>query len=206
MSFFKREATDSDTASSPGRPASEAPPPPPATPAARPMAGWRLLAAALLCLVNAGVSGLLLLQHHGEGAAVAAVGQLCGEGQDSGCATVARSPYSSVKGLPLAAAGVFLYGSLMVLLVLALLAGPEARAAAGALALLALGAALIVDAGLLGVQAIAIRAFCRLCLLTYLLGGLALLALLPARRDGAVVGEAMKRPDGRLVLVAWALV
>jgi protein-disulfide isomerase/uncharacterized membrane protein len=201
VSFFKREATDGEAPSPATRPSSDPPPPPPAGSAApRTLAAWRLAAAALLCLVNTAVSGLLLLQHHGEGAAVAAVGQLCGEGADSGCETVARSPYSRIKGIPLAAVGFFFYGSLTVLLVLALLAGPEARAAAAALALLALAAALVVDMVLLGVQAVAIRDFCRLCLLTYLVGGLAFAALFPARRDGAVVGEALRRPVGTLAV------
>ena len=206
MSFFKRDATAGEAPPKGERNLSEPPPPPPAGIPREPIARWRLLGAALLCVVNTGVSALLLLQHHGEGRAAAAVSQLCGEGQDSGCAVVARSPYSAVKGVPLAAIGVLVYGSLAVLLLLALLAGPEARAAAGALALLALALALVADVVLLGVQAVAIRAFCKLCLLTYLLGGLALVFLLPSRRDGAVVGEAVKRADGRLVFAAWVLV
>jgi protein-disulfide isomerase/uncharacterized membrane protein len=206
MSFFKRDSTSSEAASTPERARGEAPPPPGVDPSWKPVARWRLLGAALLCLANTAVSGLLLLQHHGEERAVAAVGQLCGAGQETGCEAVARSPWSRIKGVPLAAVGVLVYGSLSVLLLLALLAGPEARAAAAALALLALALALVADLVLLGVQAVAIRAFCRLCLLTYLLGGLALVLLLPARRDGSVVGEAVKRPDGRLTFASWVLV
>jgi protein-disulfide isomerase len=56
---------------------------------------------------------------------------------------------------------------------------------------------------LLGIQAVAIRAFCRLCLLTYVLNALALVALLPARQDGSVVGEAVTRREGRLAFMAW---
>ena len=54
-------------------------------------------------IVNAAVSGLLLLQHHRVGAAVAAVGQVCGEGAQSGCETVAQSRYAEVRGIPIAA-------------------------------------------------------------------------------------------------------
>jgi uncharacterized membrane protein len=165
MSFFKRDSTASEESPA-ARPAGEVPPPPPSVAAPRTVAGWRLAAAALLCLVNTAVSGLLLLQHHGEGAAVTAVGQLCGTGAESGCETVARSPYSRIKGIPLAAFGLFFYGSLSVLLLLALLAGPEARSAAAALTLLALAVSLAADLVLLGVQAVAIRRFCMLCVLT----------------------------------------
>ena len=41
----------------------------------------RVTLALFLCLAGAAVSGLLLLQHHGEGRAVSAVKQVCGEGE-----------------------------------------------------------------------------------------------------------------------------
>jgi protein-disulfide isomerase/uncharacterized membrane protein len=165
----------------------------------------RILLAAVLCLANGALSGLLLLQHHGEERASAAVSQLCGEGDQSGCEVVARSRYSEVGGVPLAAIGIFFYMALAALLFLSLLAGAEARDAAASLALLALIAALAVDLVLLGVQMVAIRAFCRLCLLTYAITVLAAVLLVRARRDGAVVGQAVRRADGRLVLAGWLL-
>lgn len=165
----------------------------------------RIFLAAVLCLANAALSGLLLLQHHGDERASAAVSQVCGEGDQTGCEVVARSRYSEVAGVPLAAIGIFFYGALAGLLFLALLGGPEGRDAAASLALLALIAAVAVDLVLLGVQMVAIRAFCRLCLLTYAVNVLALVLLVGARRDGRVVGEAVQRPDGRLVLAGWLL-
>ena len=60
----------------------------------------RIVAALCLCLAGAAVSGLLLMQHHGEGTAVSAVNQACGDGQTSGCEDVARSSWSRVAGLP----------------------------------------------------------------------------------------------------------
>jgi protein-disulfide isomerase/uncharacterized membrane protein len=165
----------------------------------------RIFLAAGLCLANAALSALLLLQHHGDERASAAVSQVCGEGDQSGCEVVARSRYSEVEGVPLAAIGLFFYGALAALLFLALLAGPEGRDAAASLALLGLIAAVAVDLVLLGVQMVAIRAFCRLCLLTYAVNMLALVLLVGARRDGRVVGEAVRRPDGRLVLAGWLL-
>jgi protein-disulfide isomerase/uncharacterized membrane protein len=165
----------------------------------------RLLLAALVCGTSAATSGLLLLEHHGEPRATAAMNQLCGEAAQSGCEAVARSRFSAVRGIPLAAIGLLFVVSMGSLLLLSLLAGPESHDAAAALALLAFVLALVVDILLLGVQVVAIRALCRLCLLTYALNALALVLLLPARRDGAVVGEAVTKRDGRLVFAGWAL-
>ena len=188
-------------ASAPPRPSSELP----AT-APRPHVGRvRLLLAALVCTVSAGTSGLLLLEHHGEPRATAAVSQVCGEGAQSGCETVARSRYSEIRGVPLAAIGLFFVLSVGSLLLLSVMAGPESQDAAAALALLAFVLALAADVVLLGIQVVAIKALCRLCLLTYALNALALVLLLPARRDGAVVGEAVTKRDGRLVFAGWLL-
>jgi protein-disulfide isomerase/uncharacterized membrane protein len=191
-------------------PSTTPPPPPPPRSAAeerpRPHVGRvRLLLAALVCAISAVTSGLLLLEHHGEPRAAAAVSQVCGEGAQSGCDTVLHSRYAEIRGMPLAAVGLFFVLSVGSLLVLSLLAGPESHDAAAALALLVFVVALAADIVLLGVQVVAIRAFCRLCLLTYALNALALALLLPARRDGAVVGEAVTKPDGRLVLAGWVL-
>ena len=166
---------------------------------------WRLAVAIILMAAGAAVSGLLLLEHHGEQRAAAAVSQVCGEGETSGCAVVAQSCWSAVRGVPLAAIGLFFYAGLGLLLTLALLAGPPARQATAALALLALVVALAVDLALLGVQAFAIHAFCMLCLMTYLFNILAVVVLLPARRDGRVVGEAVATVDGRLVFAGSLL-
>jgi protein-disulfide isomerase/uncharacterized membrane protein len=166
---------------------------------------WRVAAAALLMAANALVSGLLLLQHHRVGAAVSAVGQICGEGAQSGCETVAQSRYAEVRGLPVAAIGLAFSASLAVLLLLASAAGAEARAAAALLAFAALLAALAVDAILLGVQLFAIRAFCRLCLLTYAINALALVLVRPAQRRLLVVREGLGLPAGRTAFGGWAV-
>jgi protein-disulfide isomerase/uncharacterized membrane protein len=209
MSFFKQDANATqdlkdNSATLPVGTVS-AVPPDAEVPAPRGIGRVRLLAILALCLVNAALAGLLLLQHHGESAASAAVGQVCGQGADSGCDKVAHSRFAEVRGMPLGGIGLVFYGSLAVLVLLALLAGPETRAAAGALALLALTLALAVDVALLGVQWFAIGAFCKVCLLTYAVNVLALVMALPARRDGRVVGEALLRPDGRLAFAGWAI-
>jgi protein-disulfide isomerase/uncharacterized membrane protein len=164
----------------------------------------RITAALVLCALAAGVAGLLLLQHHGEPRAVKAVSEACGDGQASGCEDVARSRWSRVAGFPVAAWGLAFYLSTALLLVLALaaptaLAGPLSRVAG-----LALVSALLVDLVLLAVQAFAIRSFCWLCLLTYVLGALALAALWPARREAPASGVALQSPEGRLALAGWA--
>lgn len=202
MSFFKKETTLSVD---PDRPVTADAPPPDVVVVPRGISRLRLLLLVAVTVVNAGLSALLLMQHHGEGRAVAALSQVCGQGAESGCDKVAQSRFSQVWGMPLGGYGAMFYGSLAIVLLLALLAGPEMRSAAGALALLALTLALAVDVALFGIQLVAIRAFCKVCLLTYAIGALGLVLALPARRDGRVVGEALLRPDGRLAFAGWAL-
>ena len=168
----------------------------------------RLVAALCLCLAGAMVSGLLLLQHHGEGRAVSAVHQVCGEGEGgtpSDCDTVARSAWSSLGGFPIAAFGLVFYVSLALLLALTLLLPGNLRAAPAGLAVLGLTLGLLVDLFLLGIQTFSIRAFCTLCLLTYVLAAAALFALLPTWRGALGLGSALGRPEGRLALAGWAL-
>jgi serine/threonine-protein kinase len=169
------------------------------------MPSWRVSAAALLMVLNAAISGLLLLQHHGVGGAVSAVNQVCGSGTDSGCETVARSPYAEVRGIPLAAVGLAFSTALAVALLLGAAAGPDARAGAARIALGLLLLALVADLYLLGVQAFAIKAFCRLCLLTYALNALAFFLLLPARTQAHAFRTSLGAAPGRTA-VAGALV
>jgi protein-disulfide isomerase/uncharacterized membrane protein len=166
---------------------------------------WRVFACALLMIVNAAVSGLLLLQHYRVGAAVAAVGQVCGEGAQSGCETVAQSRYAEVRGVPIAALGLAFSASLAVLLLLASVAGAEARTAAALLAFGALLLALTIDVVLLGIQLFAIRAFCRLCLLTYAINALAVVLVRPIQRRLVAVREGLGFPAGRAAFGGWAV-
>lgn len=166
-------------------------------------AGRRTLVVILLALCGAAVSGLLLLQHHGETLAVSAVDQVCGDGASSGCDAVNQSPYSEIGGIPLAAVGLVFYLSLALLLALGTIASPEVGGAGLALALPALGLALLADLGLLGVQAIAIDAYCKLCIFTYLLNIGGFLILLPVQRPAGSLRQALGRSEGRLVLAGW---
>src|SRR5262249_10450762 len=143
-------------------------------------------------------------QHHGEPRAVATVNQACGAGHDSGCDQVAHSPWSRVAGLPVAAWGLAFYLSLGLLLILALTGAADLQGPLALLALLALGGGLVADLVLFGVQAFAIHAFCKLCLLTYVLAALAFASLWPARRAAAAASSLPSRPDGRMALAGAA--
>src|SRR5260221_14500722 len=165
----------------------------------------RLVAALVICVVGAAVSGLLLMQHHGEAGAVSAVNQACGDGQTSGCEEVARSSWSRIAGMPLAAIGLFFYLSLALFLLLAALGPAESRAPLAALAMIALALALAIDLGLLALQAFAIKAFCKLCLATYALNVAALAVLWPARPAAGALRTAAPPPAGRLVIAPWAV-
>jgi protein-disulfide isomerase len=169
------------------------------------MARWRVVLAFVLISTAAAASALLLLQHRGVQQAAAALNQVCGEAQASGCDAVNRSRFSEIGQVPLAAVGLAFYLALALLLLLASVAGPEARDAAAAVALVALMLSLAVDLVLLGIQALAVRAFCRLCLFTYALAALSVVLLLRARRDRAVLRDALRLPDGR-VLATGSLV
>ena len=165
----------------------------------------RLSASLVLCLAGAALSAVLLLQHHGEPRVSAAVEQVCGEAGTSGCDAVARSSYSAFAGRPVAAWGLLFYSSLALLLALALLASSEMRDTLAGAAFAGLALGLLVDLLLLGVQAVAIKAFCTLCLVTYALTAGALVALWPARRGALGLGAALDRAEGRLALVGWSL-
>jgi protein-disulfide isomerase/uncharacterized membrane protein len=165
----------------------------------------RIAGALCACLAAAAISGLLLLQHHGEAVAVAAVDQVCGDGQTSGCAEVARSSWSAIGAMPLAGLGLVFYLSLSLALLLALLGPAEQREPVAGLVVAALALGLLVDVGLLAVQAFAVHAYCALCIGTYVLDAAALLAVWPAwravRGGGAVTGL----PAGRVLATAWAI-
>ena len=166
---------------------------------------WRLAAALVLSLFNAGLSGALLLQHHGDAAATAAVAQVCGVGADSGCEAVARSPYSTVRGVPVAAIGLAFSLSVALLALLGVAGGPDTRAAAASIALGLLALALLVAVVLLGIQVFAIRALCKLCILTYAVNALAFVVLLPTRRGSSALRGGVRYPEGRVALLGWAL-
>lgn len=168
------------------------------------MTARRVAAAIVLALAGAALSMLLLLEHHGESLGASTVQSICGEGASSGCETVARSAYSSVAGVPLAAVGFVFYVSLGLLLGLATLSSDETRIATGRAAFYSVVLALLIDLVLLAIQALAIKAFCRLCLGTYAVNVLILATLWPlARRRDAALSRLLTG-DGRIVAGGWA--
>ncbi len=172
------------------------------------LASWRIPVAIVLCVTNAALAGLLLMQHHGESAAAAAVDQVCGEGTPdapSGCNAVAQSAYSRFAGIPLAAYGLFFASAVATLLALAAMADPDTRASATILAFLGVGLAFAIDLVLLGVLAFAIKAICWFCVATYAVNAAVLLVLLPVRRSLAMVRGLFSDGAGRLLLTSWVI-
>lgn len=170
------------------------------------LATWRIPVAILLCLANAALAGLLLMQHHGESGATAAVNQVCGSGTPdapSGCDAVARSAYSKFAGVPLAAYGLFFASAVATLLAMAALADEGTRLSAAALAFLAVALAFAIDLVLLGVLAFAIKAICWFCVATYAVNAAVLVVLLPVRRSLAAARRLTSVGAGRLVLTSW---
>jgi protein-disulfide isomerase/uncharacterized membrane protein len=165
----------------------------------------RLIVALACTLSGAAVAGLLLFQHHGEPAAVGAVNEVCGDGQTSGCEQVARSSWSSLGRVPLAGIGLALSLALATFLVVALRSEEPLRGALASLVLVLLGAALGVDVALGLVQAFAVKAFCGLCVATYVLNAIAFAALWPARDAFRTTPQALSAPAFRPAVVGLAL-
>ncbi|MBK5255312.1 MAG: hypothetical protein JJE39_04700, partial [Vicinamibacteria bacterium] len=78
------------------------------------MARIRIAVAGALCLAGGVLSLMLLSRHYGVPLFGEAVLAACGEG--GGCDIVSQSRYSTLFGIPLAAWGLFFYGSLLALL------------------------------------------------------------------------------------------
>lgn len=153
----------------------------------------RSAVASVLAIAGLLLSLTLLSKHYGIALLGEAAMQACGAG--GGCDAVDQSPYSKILGIPLAAVGLFFYGSLLALLTPIALATPWARAegdpATGVLldgrgapfvALALVSVALAIDLVLLGIQAFSIGAYCSFCVLTYFVNGLLLATLWPARK------------------------
>ena len=165
----------------------------------------RTLLLILLFVVGGGLSALLMLDHHGVSFAQAAVDTACGDGEESGCSEVAQSEYSTFVGVSLAAIGLFFYSSILLLTCISLPGGWDLRPATAALLLGLLALAVVLDVVLLGLQAFAIEAFCKLCLATYAVNIAAAALLLPAKTYLSSVAESFSAPAGKLTITAWGL-
>jgi uncharacterized membrane protein len=165
----------------------------------------RTIIAICLCLAGAAVSGVLLGQHYGESWATSAVTSTCSDAQTNGCEQVAQSEWSSFVGIPLAAYGLFFYGSLIILFVLALFAQSGLRDSMAGIATILLSFSLLIDLLLLGLQAFSIHAYCKLCISTYVLSACALTILFPACKFTRGIIAAAKTSEGRISLAGWVL-
>lgn len=160
----------------------------------------RLWLVSVLLVVGAALSGLLLLEYHGQAGGLA---QLCGDGAQSGCETVARSAWAAPLGIPLAAVGLAFYVGLALLAALAATRVDDGtRQALGRLLFVILALALLIDGVLLAAQAFSIHAYCRLCLGTYLVNALALGLLWPLR---AAAWAPLRSADNRPVAAGFYL-
>jgi len=167
------------------------------------MARARVAASLLLCLVGGALALILLGKHYGVPLLGEAALSACGVGE--GCDIVAQSIYSVFMGLPLAAWGLFFYGSLLALLAPSLFdteneGGTPGRAAAFYL----VAVALVLDLVLFGLQLAVIKAFCKFCVATYFVNLLLLAALWPYRQF-ALALNFLFTPAARASLVAWLL-
>jgi protein-disulfide isomerase/uncharacterized membrane protein len=156
-----------------------------------------------LLIVGTLLSGLLLFEHRGEARASAAVEAVCGEAETSGCGKVSRSPYSEVMGVPVAAVGMAFCLSLALLLALSLLAESSVGKGAGLLVLLGLGLALLGDIALLGLQAFVIRAYCRVCIATYVVNLVSFVVLWPCRKALVALRGSLASPEARQLGAGW---
>jgi protein-disulfide isomerase/uncharacterized membrane protein len=164
------------------------------------MAKIRIAVAAGLCVVGALLTVVLLSKHYGVPLLGEAVMAACGTGE--GCDVVAQSRYSAFLGLPLAAWGLFFYGSMLALLLPELVRGDDdLPSAAPSLALVLTGTAIVLDVVLLSVQAFLIKAFCTFCLGTYAVN-VALFAVLWAFGFSGI-GEFALLPRYRASFASW---
>jgi protein-disulfide isomerase/uncharacterized membrane protein len=159
----------------------------------------------LLALLGGALSGLLLFDHHGVGAASSAVHELCGPEDTSGCERVSQSRYSAVGALSVAAIGVAFYGSMMLLLAIGLVVPDTVRESIAGLALAAFAVAFVADLVLFGLQAFAIGAFCKLCIATYVVNLAALAILWEAKSKLLTFASSLLGGEGKRAFVVWAL-
>jgi protein-disulfide isomerase/uncharacterized membrane protein len=165
----------------------------------------RLLLVVMLAVVGSALAGLLLLDHHGIGPAKDAVQKLCGAGEESGCDRVAQSRFSSVGGFSVAGLGLLFYASVLLLLALALVSPAATEENLATLGLVLFGVALFLDVVLFGVQAFAIGAYCKLCIGTYVVNLLALVALAPLASRVASLAKSLASGEARSAASVWAM-
>jgi len=165
------------------------------------MARTRIAVALLLCLAGGALALVLLSKHYGVPLLGEAVLAACGEGE--GCDIVSQSRYAVFLGLPLAAWGLFFYGSLLALLAPALFGKVDEDHPELPLAFLLVATAVAIDVVLLGLQVFSIKAFCKFCVATYFVNLAVVASLWPFRQVSRALG--VLSPSRARTLVAWGI-
>ena len=143
----------------------------------------RTVVALALCVAGVFLAVLLLSKHYGVAVFGEAVMAVCGAGE--GCDVVSQSRYGIFLGLPLAAWGLFFYGSLFALLLPVAVSGTDDRRDQGSLGFVLVCTALFIDLILLLLQVFVIKAFCKFCIATYVVNAGLLIALWPFKKTSA---------------------
>lgn len=117
-----------------------------------------------LAIAGALLSGLLLLQHYYPEAKIGFIS--CGEGIINPCLTLARSNYSTIFGIPVAAYGLLWYLLAIFILLIADYAGGRYPAYSLAVILPLAALSVAADIALGGILA-ATRIYCKFCIATY---------------------------------------
>jgi protein-disulfide isomerase/uncharacterized membrane protein len=167
------------------------------------MARTRIAVALILCVAGGALALVLLSKHYGVPLLGEAVLAACGEG--GGCDIVSQSRFAVFLGLPLAAWGLFFYGSLFALLAPMLFGKTEREPDPGlSLAFLLAAIAVAIDIALFGLQIFSIKAFCRFCIATYFVNLALVASLWPFRRPAGAVSF-LSDPAPRPGLSAWVV-
>lgn len=162
----------------------------------------RLGVACAVCLAGGVLSLILMAKHYGVPLLGEAVLAACGAA-GGGCDIVAQSRYSAFLGVPLAAWGLFFYGSLLALLAPSLFGSEESGLdPAPHIGFLLVALAVGIDAVLLFLQAFVIKAFCTFCVATYVVN-LSMLATLWPFRQIKLALSFLVTPHARRAMVAW---
>ncbi len=127
----------------------------------------------LLATAGAAVSGILLLQHYYPDSPIGSV--FCGSGLVNSCASLNASKWSSFLGMPVAAHGLLFYLAVIFIVLIADYAGEQYYRYSAAVLLPLVLVSLAVDLGLL-VLLIVLKTFCGLCVATYGINVLLLVA------------------------------
>jgi len=147
----------------------------------------RLYLIIAVAMIGALISLALLYQHHTLSGEAGFVDMICGGGAGTGCDAVNRSDYSSLAGIPVAAAGMLFYLCVASLVIAALRLDHHPRRAVLRLVAWGVWASLAVDLALLAVQIFLVGELCWLCMSTYAAGIVLLLLLMGKKGD---------RPEG----------